>query len=283
MGYRPQVKSSRSVRGYQKNQRDKARARKQKQPPSYWDTGEDRGLLPRKEAIEKTLKSLQVLGNQKFALSPFSQYFDDWLVNLREVLSVFESNPLIKADESFVTERSRIMADIEGELIKRRLEEAELKERLKVRSEKSHLLTKIDTDHAGETRELKIKRNGEIKNLTKTVNELERQLEEIDGVKTSFFNPFAKRAKAQKRKETAAKLGSAKKELEMAIQNFAVEQEQLHDEYEKKKQRIIEEAQLLEKETGKLETDNSQRYRHAACDSLIEVIEGFLAREAQTE
>jgi hypothetical protein len=44
--------------------------------------------------VEKTLGKLHGLGSQKFAVSPFSQYFDDWLLNVREVLSEFESTPL---------------------------------------------------------------------------------------------------------------------------------------------------------------------------------------------
>ena len=34
------------------------------------------------EVAQRTIGSLGKLGNQIFALSPFSQYFDDWLVTL---------------------------------------------------------------------------------------------------------------------------------------------------------------------------------------------------------
>ena len=284
MGYRPQAKFSRSGRGHQKIERERAKARKQKHLPSDRTAAGSAAPFSKEQVAEKTLKSLRGLGNQRFALSPFSQYFDDWLINLREVLSVFESTPLLNVDESYVAERSRIMTRIEGELVKRRrLEEAELKERWKVRSEKNHLLTKIDTDYAADTRELKVKRNAEIDNLTKTVNGLERQLDEIGKVKTGLFNVLVKREKAQKEKETAAKLGSAKKELEKAVQNFTVEQEKLHGEYEKKKQKTIEEAQLLEKEIEKLEIDNSQQHRQTACEALVEAISAFLERAKQTD
>jgi hypothetical protein len=43
-----------------------------------------------KDAAEKTIGTLTKLGNQIFALSPFSQYFDDWLVSLRQTISEFE-------------------------------------------------------------------------------------------------------------------------------------------------------------------------------------------------
>ena len=277
------MKSSRSGRGHQKTQHDKMKGKKQKQLLSHRDAREEISKLTKEEAVEKTLNSLRGLGNQKFALSPFSQYFDDWLVNLREVLSVFESNPLIKADDKFIDKRSRILAGIESELTQERLGEAVLGEELKVRSEKNHLLAEIDTDYAAETREIKWKRNTEIESLRKFVGDLEKELDGISKMKTSFFGSFSKKAKAKKHAETAAKLGSAKKELEMAIQNFAVEQEKLHDEYEKKKQKTIEEVQALEKEIEKQETDNSIQHRQAACESLIEAISEFLGRQTQKD
>jgi len=43
------------------------------------------------EVVDKTINDLNRLGAQLFALSPFSQYFDDWLNSLRQVLSSFES------------------------------------------------------------------------------------------------------------------------------------------------------------------------------------------------
>ena len=74
------------------------------------------------EAANKALSSLSKLGTQTFALSPFSQYFDDWLVNLRNVLSEFESNPAISEDDQFIKDRSQIFLNAERELAVQLLE-----------------------------------------------------------------------------------------------------------------------------------------------------------------
>jgi len=63
--------------------------------------------------VEKTLGRLRSLGNQTLAFSPFSEYFDDWLVNLKDVLIDFESSHSISVDEQFVKERSQILANVE--------------------------------------------------------------------------------------------------------------------------------------------------------------------------
>ena len=71
------------------------------------------------ETTERTLAGLNKLGTQTFALSPFSQYFDDWLVNLRPVLAEFEAT--VGDDAAFIQERDQILVEIEGELAKKRL------------------------------------------------------------------------------------------------------------------------------------------------------------------
>ncbi len=77
----------------------KTKEKKQRQGAKYLQEGTPE--VSAKESAEKTLNSLAKLGNQIFALSPFSQYFDDWILNLRQVTSEFESNPTIAVDEQF--------------------------------------------------------------------------------------------------------------------------------------------------------------------------------------
>src|SRR3972149_4705485 len=82
--------------------------------------------LTLKEIAEKTVASIERLGNQTFALSPFSQYYDDWLVNLRQVVAEFEASPKVKADEAFTKEREQAFLDIQAALAEKRLQENNL-------------------------------------------------------------------------------------------------------------------------------------------------------------
>lgn len=279
MGYRPQTRSPRNAgRGHQKSQHEKAKARAQKHRAGGKYLPEKQ-IATAKEIVEKTLGSLNKLGNQIFALSPFSQYFDDWLVNLREVLSEFESSPAISADDQFVKERSQTLVDVEGELAEKRLMEAELAETAKTLSENNHLLVQIDEEYAAKTREIGSKSNSKILRLTQNVQNLEEELDQLRQMKTSFFGAFSKRAKEQKLAIATQKLNSAKSELELTVQNFTVEQEKLHDEYEKKKQVVIEKVQGLEKEVENLETDSSLEARQAACNALVYAVNALIQRK----
>ena len=52
-------------------------------------------------------------------------------------------------------------------------------------------------------------------------------------------------------------LKATKNELEVTLQTFTIEQEKLHDNYEKRKQELNENSDRLHKELEKLETDTS--------------------------
>ena len=278
MGYKPKSGSRRSAgQKYQKSQHDKAKAKTEKHR-SGGKYLQEETVVPSSEVVEKTLSRLSKLGSQTFALSPFSQYFDDWLVNLREVLSEFESNPAISVDDQFVKERSQILTDVEGELAERRLKESALEATAKTLSETNHLLVKIDEEYAAKTRANGLKRNTDVERITRNVHDLEEDLARIGQTKTSFFS-FTKKAKAKKEAETSQRLTSAKNELELAVQNFTVEQEKLHDEYEKRKQAVIEQVQSLEKEIEVLETDSSLEDRQTACNALVNAVNALLQRK----
>jgi len=279
MGYRSQSGGRRSSgQKFQKSQHEKAKAKTHKHHGKSKSLQEEEQTVTSKDIAEKTSNSLKRLGEQKFAVSPFSQYFDDWLVNVREVLSEFELSQAINADEAFTNQRQRIFTKIEQELAELKRTEATLDHAAKELADNNHLLVEIDAEYAAKTREIGPRRNAEVQRLTLNVQNLEAELERVTGMKTSFFG-FTKKAKAQKEAETLRQLESAKTELESALQSFKDEQEKLHDEYEKKKQIVIERVQRLEKEVEKLEIDSSLNARRDTCEALVEAVNALLERQ----
>ena len=280
MGYKSQTGSRRSAgRKFQKSQHEKAKAKAQKHTSGGRYAQEETPVPPLGEVVEKTLVKLRNLGSQKFAVSPFSQYFDDWLVNVREVLSEFESNPAIEVDDAFVKERSQVFLDVEREFAETRLKEAALEETAKNLPDANHLIVQIDVEYAVKSRENGLKRNSEVQRLTRNVHDLEEELDRVSRMKTSIFGSFSKKAKARKEAEATQKLTSAKSELELVVQNFTVEQEKLHDEYEKRKQAAMEQVQRIEKELETLETDGSLEARRVACEALVNGVNALLQRK----
>jgi hypothetical protein len=278
MSFRSQTGSRKSAgRQYSKSSHEKkAKEKKQRSGGKYLQ--EETPQVSAQQIADKTLGSLSRLGNQIFALSPFSQYFDDWLVNLRQVTSEFESNPTINIDDQFVKERSQIFLDVEGALAEKRLQESNLTGEAKALADNNHLLVETDKEYAQKTRELSIKRNADVQRTTHKVRELEDEIANQQEIKISIFKPIARRKAAEKLAQTTQNLKEAKNELEVTLQNFTAEQEKLHDSYEKKKQELIEKSESLHKELEKLETDTSTDARQTACNALAEAIKTLLQR-----
>jgi hypothetical protein len=279
MGYRGQSSPRRGAgEKFQKSSHEKAKSKSQKNKANSKYV-EETPTTSGEEIAEKTLKSLARLGSQTFALSPFSQYYDDWLINLRQVISEFESNPASKTDKIFVDERIQKLAETDAELTKRRLKETEYDASLMELADTNHLLVETDVQYANQTRELSAKRDSEISQLTKIVHDEEEELAKVELMKTSFFR-FTKNAKAKKKAEIYQKLTSAKKEVEIAVQNFTIEQDKLHDEYEKKKQALMEKVQTLECEKTASEIDSSADVRQSATKALADAVKTLLQRNA---
>ena len=80
MSGRPQTGSRRGAsKQFSKSSHEKkAKEKKQRSTGKYY---EEKIEVSVEDFVKKTIGTLNRLGSQIFALSPFSQYFDDWLVN----------------------------------------------------------------------------------------------------------------------------------------------------------------------------------------------------------
>jgi hypothetical protein len=231
------------------------------------------------EVAEKALSRLHKLMGQTFACSPFSQYFDDWLLSLDSVICEFETNPAVNVDEEFVKERSQVIADVELKLAERRNEEAVFKEATRMLAEQKTLLVQTDTECSYSTQNLAAERKSKIKGLTRRVHDLDEEIEETLQTKVSIFSPLARRAQSHKKAELNRKLDAAKSELDLEVKSLEAEQEQIRDDCEKKKQAIMEQVRILEKKVRSLEADGSVDDRRFACEELVNSVKSLLRRK----
>jgi len=278
MSYNPQSGSRRSSgKQFSKSAHEKkAKEKKQRSGAKY--LMEETPEVSTQDVAKRTLNSLGKLGNQIFALSPFSQYFDDWLVNLRQVVSEFESSPVVVADEQFAKECAQVFLDAEAALSQKRLEENNLSAEAKELADVNHQIVEADKQYAEQTRERSIKRNLEVQRLSNRIRELEEQLASEQEVKISFYKFSAKRKAAEQLAQTTQNLKAAKNELEVTLQTFTAEQEKLHDSYEKQKQDLNANSDRLHMELEKLETDTSNAVRQETCAALTNAVNALMQR-----
>lgn len=231
------------------------------------------------EVVAKTLGNLNHLGSQIFAFSPFSQYFDDWLVSLKHVISEFESNPAVEIDEEFIKMRSQLVTAIELKLSERQRDEAVLENTTRKLAKQRNLLVQTDTEYSYGTRKLVSERKSETKHLNHTIRDLEEELEEIDQTQISVFSPLARRSKSRKKAELIRKLDAAKSEIESIMKELETEKEKLRLVYEEKKQAVMEEVKRLEKKIGGSEADVSLVDRRVACEEMAKTVQALLQRK----
>ena len=231
-----------------------------------------------KQITDKTLSALNRLGNQVFALSPFSQYFDDWIVNLEQVVSEFETNPTIKADEQFQREKTQIFKEVEGTLAENKLAESSLTAESKALTDNNNKIVDADKEYSRKTRELSNKRNSELQRLSGKIRELEDDIALQQQTKFGFFKFGDKKRAAEKLAQTNQNLTATKNELETTMQNFSVEQDKLHFNYTKLKQELNEASDRLHTELERLETDTSILARQTACNALAQAVNNLSTR-----
>jgi hypothetical protein len=171
----------------------------------------------------ETLGYLEMLGGEVFEQEPVSKYFDDWMVNLRQIILSFESDEVIGPDEIFTNEYNKIFSNIEEELANRIASEEQIAVSARTLVENRYLLNKIDEGYAAQTKEFVSKGKSTIENIMQSMQNFERELAEVQQIKTSYRHPLQKMAKDQKIAELTQKLTAAKKRLAIAVGSSSVD------------------------------------------------------------
>jgi hypothetical protein len=231
------------------------------------------------EIVKKTVNTLENLGNQVFALSPFSAHFNRWLTDLNVILSEFESDPAIGIDDEFLKERSRVMLNVESQLEKLRSEEGSFDPLIKKLSASRASLEDFEKKYAAERKELAIQKEAKTKAFSDKVDLAKKELEQASRIRTGFFRGVSKKAKAQKEKEATERVNLALAELSSALKTFDEEEASLNAEYEAQENAILNQIQQEEKEVECKDTDGSLQVRKRACSTLVNQINEFVERK----
>jgi uncharacterized damage-inducible protein DinB len=269
-------------RGIQHGKKAKAKGKRQKRQNMGNFAAQENGLPAPEEIVNRTCATLHNLGSQRFALAPFGGHLDRWLVNLKDVLSEFESSPVITIDDQFAKERLRVISDVELDFARRRDKEASLSDIVKSLSENRAALEEIEENHAVTKKEFEERKEAEIKRHSANVADIKEELNKIVQMKAGIFRRVSKEVKAQKEAEATQKLHAAENDLASAEQHFAAEQEESEKKYEEKKQPITEQIQTLEKEIERQEIDDSVEVRRIVCESLVNAVNSLIQRKSSS-
>ena len=267
------------------------RRSKSKSKPGKHGTGgayrlEEEHTLTAAEIVDRTLNSLSRLGTQRFAVAPFHEHYDRWLLSVRNVVSELEANSAVTVDDYFRDECSRILSDIELTLKDRRAKEASNDEAARIANrnllDTKSLLAQTEREYAVKMNEIAAKREHAIKPVATNLGRIRQELSRISGMRAGFLRGISKKAKAQKTTEATQKLDTTKRKLATIEQSFATEQKKLQGEHERRRHQILEQIANYQKEIENLESgpkvDDALDVRHATCDALVNAVNALLQR-----
>ena len=238
------------------------------------------------EVASRTLNSLSRLGDQRFAVAPFYDHYDRWLLNLRNVISDFETSPAVTIDDLFKEERSRALSNIELTLKSGREKETSNDDTVRKLNrsllDAKSLLAQTDREYGEKKNEISRKREAAVKPVVTNLGKLRAELNRIVHMRAGFLRGISKKAKADKTSEATRRLDHTKTELARIEQSFASEEKKLNSEHEQRRQHILEQIAKYQKGIGEIDAgaqpDDSLDARHATCDELVNSVTSLLQR-----
>jgi hypothetical protein len=278
MGYQSHQRTGTS-KGFEKPRRIRSKT-KTENPRLNETYSREQTVQSLNEVVSRTLNSLHNLGTQKFALASFHEYFERWLMNLHTVLTDFESSQAVAVDEKFRQECSQIFSNIELALTDKSLKESSESEIFQRLLNSKNMLSQIEQEHTSEMKEITEKREHTTKPLVDKIDAFEQELHSIQNMKTGFFVGISKKTKAQKEEDATLRLIAAKKELEEIEKSFATTEMSHREEYERRRQEILEQITRDQKEIERFDSqiDSSAEVRRIACENLADVVKALLKR-----
>ncbi len=280
MGNSPHVKWPKgSVHRYRKLFQEKRKDKNHSQTRTDKTDIEEKHLTTEREVSEATLRRLHTLGSQKFGSSPFSQHFERWVASVETVLGDFESHPNITVDKTFLEERNQILDSIKLELEHRKRTEESLDREISNLLACKQQLAQINRQYAASSRIIKSQKYSAAKRLGKLVSELKMEQDEVIRMKAGFFKPISKKGREKLEIQVTQQLSDKQRELELATLESNTKLRALREEYEEKREPVLEQIKVFRKTIRHMETDDSLEERWFACEALIDAVNNFLQRK----
>jgi chromosome segregation ATPase len=183
-------------------------------------------------------------------------------------------------DDEYIQERSQALATIKQQLDKLSRNESTLGLELKNLSDQRNHLKQINTEYATSAGIIRGQRNREIKRLNAAINRLKKEQDEVIRMKTGFFHGISKKAREQKESTIAQELNDKQTELELVMLDFSAKQKELKEEYDTKREPVLEEIKKFRRTIQTLEMDCSLEERWFACEAIIDAVNSFLLRKS---
>ncbi|MDR0460432.1 MAG: hypothetical protein LBH62_03200 [Nitrososphaerota archaeon] len=282
MGYQPRTRApKKTAREYRKAFQEKSKKIVKQSRHVARQFGEEKTVLPQQQVFEITLKRLHTLGNQKFGSSPFSEHFDRWLRTVETVLDEFKIQSDIKVDEQFTKECKQILETIKLQFETYRQQEISLEIQINSLSGTKKRLEQVNKEYQVKSLVLREQKTAMLRQLSKELEVLKEEQNQIVKLKTGFFRGISKKEREQRENFAVQKYIDKQQEFEVKTIEFKEKQKQFREEFECKREFLLEDLKSLKRYTKEIEEDYSLEERWFTCESLKDVLNNFLQRKKE--
>jgi len=225
---------------------------------------QEREQINPSELSTKVINVLKHLGEQKFALPPYSEHFERWLKDVRGILTELETKLPGLADEQYQSTTQRIIMEIE-EGLKKRIELEKTGTETSSTLQKQLTATEIeirrlDSEYNKQYRDVKRRHEKASKELQREIDELGRQRLNFLHKKSGLLDRIFKRSETRLQEKTNS-LQSKKSALGDRNTRLKSESERIRADHATKRERILEEQ-------NKLQTKLAEQREHTHDDAL---------------
>ena len=229
------------------------------------------------------LNAIDHLGNQRFALPPFSEHFERWLKDLQSLLEEFESRVPQAAGETLRNDVKGKFEAIQESLSRR----AELETKKSDEFAAFHqqlakaevALSQLESEYRNQTHDVRRHHAKSEQELQLEIDTLHRQRLENLRKKTNIFQRILRKPQITIQGTDAA-LEMKRGKLRESEQNLAKTLKKQKDDYTSNREKLLEEINLLKQQiqTSKGIEDDALEIRKQACEQIHLAIEEAMRR-----
>lgn len=236
------------------------------------------------EVSARVMNALDHLGSQRFGMTPFSEHFRRWMVDIESVLNDFRSSLPNVADESFDTSIAEFVSNVRNELNSRINSEeglsAKISELLGQLADNERKLAELESEQRSKVHEAKRTTEKSVKKLRGEIDALDAQRLNLLRQRPKFLERFFGGTKT-KVESSSRSLHSKRNDLLNREKGLKERLDVLKSDYdEKRKPLTAHQTELREKLTELRSTtmDDALEVRRVACERIRQAISAALSQ-----
>ena len=274
MSFEPRMRGRRF--GRPAARRPSAKSKREPQESSIFY--EEAAKIDPAEIRSSTLNSLQHLGNQRFALPPFSEHFQRWMKDVKGVLTDFENQLPQIITQNYSETVAKTLGDIKTAFDQQIESEGKISDET-ARTQRQLAaceseLSRHEHEYKAMTNQVKKRYELSFEKLRGEIDTLDRQRIRILHAKPTLLQKLFRRSDTKLEEKTNA-LQSKRNDLGGRKDTLEHDLEKVRIGYEQKRKQLIERAGTLRARMSEVKgktLDDALELRRHACEEIIKAV-----------